>query len=101
MKQKFLSFLFLVLALPLSLSAQRFVNLTPKAKSMTVMSGNVVLPANMKVSYSADLPADMQHEVERFVAAFNKATGCKAQAGEADEQAMFEDRWSNNSRLQS
>ena len=56
MKQKFLSFLFLLLALPLSLSAQRFVNPTPKAKSMTVMSGNVVLPADMKVSYSADLP---------------------------------------------
>lgn len=99
MKQKFLSFLFLLLALPLSLSAQRFVNLTPKAKSMTVMSGNVVLPADMKVSYSADLPADMQHEVERFVAAFNKATGYQAQAVEADEQAMFQVRMSKNSNM--
>lgn len=99
MKRNLLSFLFLLLILPLSLSAQNFVNLTPKAKSMTVMSGNVVLPADMKVSYSADLSDEMKHEVKRFVADFNKATGYQAQAVEADEQSMFQVRISKNPNM--
>lgn len=79
MKNKIFSLLLLVVLATGTALAQDFINLTPKPKAMTAGSGNLVLPASFGVSHEA-LPTDMQAEVERFVAAYNAATGSTATA---------------------
>lgn len=59
--------------------AQTFVNLTPTPKSMTVGTGELVLPRAFAVSY-AGLPDSIAAEAEHFVADFNAATGYEATA---------------------
>lgn len=83
MKNKFLCLLCLLLALPFAATAQDFVNLTPKPKQMTVGSGELVLPRTFAVN-TANVSEDMAAEVQKFVNAFNAATGYEAVAQNAD-----------------
>lgn len=84
MKNRLLCLLCLLLALPCTLAAQDFVNLTPKPKQMTLGTGELVLPQQFAVN-SADLSEDMAAEVRKFVAAFNAATGYEAVAQAASD----------------
>lgn len=99
MKRTIFSLLWLLWVLPLALPAQTFVNLTPRAKSMTTQSGELALPHDFKVSYSADLNDGMRAEVARFVTDFNAATGYEARVVEADETALFQVGISQNKNM--
>ena len=77
MKNKVLSLLLLLTLAVSPALAQDFVNLTPKAKSMQVGSGQLVLPAVFAVSVEG-LPEEMAAEVQKFVSAYNAATGSEA-----------------------
>lgn len=73
----------MLLLLPACMAtAQTFINLTPKPKQMTTGTGELVLPKEFAVGYG-ELPDSLAAEAQRFVAAFNAATGyaAKAQAG--------------------
>lgn len=89
MKQRFLTLMLALLVLHGVLPAQDFVNLTPKPKSMTVQSGKLVLPRQFTVGYTG-LDDEMVNEVERFVAAFNLATGYEATASQGDGAALIQ-----------
>ena len=71
-------FLALACLLPLGLAAQT-VNLTPKAKQMTVGEGTLTLPQEFCVSYG-QLPDSLSIEAARFASAINATTGLKASA---------------------
>ncbi len=64
--------------LPLGLMAQT-VNLTPKAKQMTVGQGTLTLPQGLSVSYG-QLPDSLIIEAARFTSTLNAATGLGAVA---------------------
>ncbi|MCI6295254.1 MAG: beta-N-acetylhexosaminidase [Bacteroidales bacterium] len=90
MKHKFLlSLLLCLLAWPWAASAQTFVNLTPKPKTMTVGEGTLTLPADFVVGYSADLDAEMVEEVNKFITVYNHATGSRVKAVAGDASALF------------
>ncbi len=78
MKRLLICTMLLVLCVSTSM-AQTFVNLTPTPKSMTVGTGELVLPRAFAVSY-AGLPDSIAAEAEHFVADFNAATGYEATA---------------------
>ena len=71
-------FLALACLLPLGLAAQT-MNLTPKAKQMTVGEGTLTLPQEFCVSYG-QLPDSLSIEAARFASAINATTGLKASA---------------------
>ncbi len=54
--------------------ATPFVNLTPKAKEMTVSTGELTLPQSFAIGHTA-LPEEMQAEIAKFAATFSRATG--------------------------
>ncbi len=91
MKNRLLSLLLLALALlPLAASADSFVNLTPRPKSMTVQDGTLTLPQTFVIN-CAGLSDVMTAETTRFAAAFNAATGYTATVAESgDASALFQ-----------
>lgn len=62
---------------PLAAQTNSFINLTPKPRSMSVAEGELVLPQNFVVS-AADVPEEFVAEAQKFVKAFNAATGYQA-----------------------
>lgn len=88
MKNKFLSLLLLMVLAVSPALAQDFINLTPKPKSMTAGTGTLTLPASFGVS-KAGLPEDMQVEIDRFVTAYNLATGSTATAVNSADDALI------------
>ena len=91
MKHKLLlSLLLCLLAWPWAASAQTFVNLTPKPKSITVGEGTLTLPADFVVGYSADLDAAMVEEVNKFITVYNHATGSRVRAVADNASALFQ-----------
>lgn len=89
MKTKIFSlFLLLSLLVPGITRAQEFVNLTPRAKSMAVAEGELVLPNSFTIS-AEGLSAEMKAEVTRFAEAFNRATGYEATVGEEATGALI------------
>ena len=71
-------------------SADNFVNLTPRPKTMTALPGEVVLPQDFVVGYNSALSAEMVAEVQRFVLDFNAATGYNAVAQADAESPLFD-----------
>lgn len=65
-----------------------FVNLTPKPKSMTVGTGELVLPTSFLVGYDT-LDEDMTDEVLSFVEDFNAATGYTATVSSSTSGALI------------
>lgn len=90
-----LRILLLACLMPLTAMAQSFVNLTPKPKQMTTVTGTITLPTDFKVSYS-DIDEEMQAEVARFVADFNAATGYAVTMTEGDTEALVQVATSNS-----
>ena len=91
MKHKFLlSLLLCLLAWPWAASAQTFVNLTPKPKTMTVGEGTLILPADFVVSYPAGLDEAMVEEVNKFITVYNHATGSRVKAVADNASALFQ-----------
>lgn len=88
MKTKLLSLLLLLAMWPWAASAQEFVNLTPRPKTMTVGTGTLTLPTSFVVSHTG-LDEAQTAEVENFVAAFNAATGYAATAEADVDGALF------------
>lgn len=88
MKKAFLSLLLAFLFMPMCMLADNFVNLTPRAKQMTVGSTVCTLPDTFVVSYSG-LTDEMIVEVENFVEAFNAATGYSATLQADADDALF------------
>lgn len=89
MKKTLLWLLFIGLFLPMSLSAENFVNLTPRAKQMTVGDGELTLPSSFVVSHSG-LTDEMKAEVEKFITALSQTTGYDGiQAQEDAAEALF------------
>ena len=91
MKHKLLlSLLLCLLAWPWAASAQTFVNLTPKPKTMTVGEGTLTLPADFFVGYPADLDTEMVEEVNKFITVYNHATGSRVKAVADNASALFQ-----------
>ena len=59
------------------IASERFLNLTPAPKEMTVGEGDYRLPRKMTVAVK-NLPAEMAAEAARFVADLNAATGLQS-----------------------
>ena len=89
MKKTLLTFAYAFLAL-LPLAAQTaFVNLTPKAKLMSVKEGTLTLPENFVVN-TANLPDSLTAEATKFVNAINLATPLNASVASDDATALFQ-----------
>ena len=89
MKKMILTFAYAFLAL-LPLAAQTaFVNLTPKAKLMSVKEGTLTLPENFVVN-TANLPDSLTAEATKFVDAINLATPLNASVASDDATALFQ-----------
>ena len=89
MKNKILSLLFWVLLLPGYALADNFVNLTPLPRTMTVSTGELVLPGQFVVS-TQQLPEDMVNEAKKFVKAYNFATQTSVSLSENVSEALFQ-----------
>ena len=76
--------LFVVCLLSTSMMAQNAINLTPRAKSVTVNDGKVVLPQTMTVCYG-NLPDEMGVEAARFASDIKAAAGIRAVATSATD----------------
>ncbi len=87
MKKKLFSALMLLLFCGNIAFADNFVNLTPLPKQMTAGNGEYVLPASFKIA-TANLSDEMRAEVDKFVEAFNSATGCTASIEDAASDAI-------------
>ena len=59
------------------IASERFLNLTPAPKELTVGEGDYRLPRKMTVAVK-NLPAEMAAEAARFVADLNAATGMQS-----------------------
>lgn len=95
MKNRFILLLCLcALLLPISAQTNDFINLTPKPRSLTVGEGELVLPQSFVVS-TADVPDDFATEAQKFVDAFNYATGYNAVAA-TDGDALIRIKQSNS-----
>lgn len=88
MKPKILILLLLLSLLPFSLSAQTFVNLTPKPKSMTIGKGTYELPKGFGVACRG-ISKDMAVEVNRFIGDINTATGLNAKRKDKSKHASL------------
>ena len=89
MKKMILTFAYAFLAL-LPLAAQTtFVNLTPKAKLMSVKEGTLTLSENFVVN-TANLPDSLTAEATKFVNAINLATPLNASVASDDATALFQ-----------
>lgn len=84
MRNRILSLFCLLLAAFGAATAQDFVNLTPRPMQMTVGTGELVLPQQFAVNTS-DLSETMAAEAQKFVEAFNAATGYAATAAAASD----------------
>ena len=80
---------FCLLALLPAAAQTSFVNLTPKAKSMTTTSGALTLPTNFVVN-TANLPDSLVAEATKFVDAINLATPLNASVASDDATALFQ-----------
>lgn len=89
MKKTLLWLMLIGVFLPCSLWANDFVNLTPRAKQMTVKSGSLTLPASFTVGYS-NLTDEMKAEVDNFVASFCATTGYTVAVQEDAADALFQ-----------
>ena len=89
MRSKLFRMILLLMALPLTLAAQDFINLTPMPSTLVKGTGSLTLTADYKVGYAADLSADMQQEVAKFVAAVNHATGYSGTAAAGATDALI------------
>ena len=69
-------------------SAQDFVNLTPKPKTMTTSQGCLTLPKQFGVSQT-DLTDAMKAEVEKFLASYNEVTDSKAEVVSNPDKALI------------
>lgn len=88
MKTKILGlFLLLILLMPGITRAQDFINLTPKPKSMVAGQGELQLPEAFGIS-AEGLSPEMKAEADKFVEAFNKATGYQAFVTDQAENAL-------------
>ncbi len=74
--------LFFVCLFSTSMMAQNSINLTPRAKSVTMNDGKVALPQNMTVSYG-NLPDEMAVEAARFASDIKATTGILVMATNA------------------
>ena len=66
-----------------------FVNLTPKAKSMTTTAGELTLPEGFVVN-TANLPDSLAAEATKFVDAINLATPLNAATASDDASALIQ-----------
>ncbi len=90
MKQRLLCFLMsLTLLLPMSLTAQTFVNLTPKPKSMTVSTGALTLPSQFTISYTG-LDEASVNELNLFATSYAEVTGSQVTVAADDANALFQ-----------
>lgn len=88
MKHRLLSLIFAALLLPLGLSAQDFINLTPKARSMQTTANSVELPAEFTISHNG-LTADEVAEITRFCTALKEAAEINATVAASDADALM------------
>ena len=95
MKNRTLFLLFLLLALPCLSFADNFVNLTPYPRTMSQVTGELVLPQQFMVSTNG-LSPEMSAEAEKFVKAFNEATGYQATLSTENTAALFTVKESNS-----
>ena len=65
MKNKFIALLMLFGVALTPVAAQDFVNLTPRAKTMTQTSGELVLPSSFVIS-AQNLPEDMTRLLDKW-----------------------------------
>ncbi len=79
----------LALLLPTSVSAQTFVNLTPRPKSMTVSTGALTLPSQFTISYSGLDEASI-NELNLFAASLTETTGSQVIVAADDANALFQ-----------
>ena len=80
-------FLLLALLVPGVSRAESFINLTPKPKTMSVGTGELVLPRDFSVSVEG-MSDEMKAEAVKFVDAFNRATGYEATVTDVAEGAL-------------
>ena len=88
MKNRVLSLLLLLTLAVSPALAQDFINLTPKAKSMQAGTGQLVLPATFAVS-AEGLSEEMTAEVQKFVNAYNAATGSEVAVSNTAAEALI------------
>ena len=86
MKNKILSLLLFLL--PCLSMADNFVNLTPLPRSITKTAGELVLPRQFVVGTSG-ISEEMTAEADKFVKAFNNATGYTASTSATAEQTLI------------
>ena len=89
MKNRILFLLFWMLVLPALSFADNFVNLTPRPRTMSTETGELVLPRQFVVS-TAGLSPELAAEAEKFVIGFNHATGYSATVSSEATEALFQ-----------
>ena len=71
-----------------SASAQDFINLTPKPKTMTTPQGSLTLPKDFGVSQT-NLTDAMKAEVEKFLTSYNEVTDSEAKVVSSADNALI------------
>lgn len=71
-----------------SASAQDFINLTPKPKTMTTSQGSLTLPKDFGVSQT-NLTDAMKAEVEKFLTSYNEVTDSEAKVVSSTDNALI------------
>lgn len=71
-----------------SASAQDFINLTPKPKTMTTSQGSLTLPKDFGVSQT-NLTDAMKAEVEKFLTSYNEVTDSEAKVVSSADKALI------------
>lgn len=71
-----------------SASAQDFINLTPKPKTMTTSQGSLTLPKDFGVSQT-NLTDAMKAEVEKFLTSYNEVTDSEAKVVSSADNALI------------
>ena len=69
-------------------SAQDFINLTPKPKTMTTSQGSLTLPNDFGVSQT-NLTDAMKAEVEKFLTSYNEVTDSEAKVVSSADNALI------------
>lgn len=88
MKFRFLFAALLALLSFNSASAQDFINLTPKPKTMTTSQGSLTLPKDFGVSQT-NLTDAMKAEVEKFLTTYNEVTDSEAKVVSSADNALI------------
>lgn len=86
--KKIFTIIMLLLALPITLSAQSSINLTPVAKDITVGEGQLVLPQEFTIA-TGDLPDSIAVEATKFATEFAAVTGYTVNVAAQADDALF------------